>query len=41
MVERMLGAPKGSIKRIRFLEALQSMEFDRADQGSTAKAGVP
>jgi AcrR family transcriptional regulator len=41
MVERMLGAPKGSIQRIRLLEALQSMEFDRADQGSTAKAGVP
>jgi hypothetical protein len=40
MVERMLGAPKGSIQRLHFLDALRT-ELGRADEGSRAKAGAP
>jgi AcrR family transcriptional regulator len=41
MVGRMLGAPKGSIERIRFLEALRSIELDRAGEPSRTKAVAP
>ena len=40
MVERMLGAPRGSIQRLHFLDALKT-ELSRANEGPRAKAGAP
>jgi hypothetical protein len=39
MLERMLGAPTGSIERLRFIDALRAIEPDRASAAAVVKAG--
>ena len=40
MLERMLGARNGSVQRLRFVEALRSIDVAEAGVDSRAKAGV-
>jgi hypothetical protein len=40
MLERMLGAPNGSVLRLRFVEALRSLALDRPGVRSAGKAGA-